>query len=155
VSDERTTDLVILGGGSGGYACALRAAELGLSVVLVEKDKLGGVLVVVLVRSCLGACGVLVLEVASAGTLAVRSRPSPSVGSNNLHAECSKPHRPASVCALQKLAAEVTLEAVDLGCERGLFEAQRRGGGRDGRVGRYFGESAKPFPSRAVVQCQA
>ncbi|OLL72942.1 Dihydrolipoamide dehydrogenase of branched-chain alpha-keto acid dehydrogenase [Pseudonocardia sp. Ae168_Ps1] len=37
-----TADLVILGGGSGGYACALRAAELGLSVVLVEKDKLGG-----------------------------------------------------------------------------------------------------------------
>ncbi|HVV30039.1 MAG TPA: dihydrolipoyl dehydrogenase [Mycobacteriales bacterium] len=35
-------DLVILGGGSGGYACALRAAELGMSVVLVEKDKLGG-----------------------------------------------------------------------------------------------------------------
>ncbi|MDQ4115482.1 MAG: dihydrolipoyl dehydrogenase [Actinomycetota bacterium] len=39
---EKTADLVILGGGSGGYACALRAAELGLSVVLVEKDKLGG-----------------------------------------------------------------------------------------------------------------
>ncbi|GAA1832467.1 dihydrolipoyl dehydrogenase [Pseudonocardia alni subsp. carboxydivorans] len=38
----RSADLVILGGGSGGYACALRAAELGLSVVLVEKDKLGG-----------------------------------------------------------------------------------------------------------------
>jgi len=35
-------DVVILGGGSGGYACALRAAELGLSVVLIEKDKLGG-----------------------------------------------------------------------------------------------------------------
>jgi len=35
-------DLVILGGGSGGYACALRGAQLGLSVVLVEKDKLGG-----------------------------------------------------------------------------------------------------------------
>ncbi len=35
-------DLVILGGGSGGYACALRAAELGLSVALVEKDKVGG-----------------------------------------------------------------------------------------------------------------
>ncbi len=35
-------DLVILGGGSGGYACAFRAAELGLSVVLVEKDKFGG-----------------------------------------------------------------------------------------------------------------
>lgn len=37
-----SADLVILGGGSGGYACALRAAQLGLSVVLVEKDKLGG-----------------------------------------------------------------------------------------------------------------
>ncbi|SNQ47024.1 branched-chain alpha-keto acid dehydrogenase E3 subunit (dihydrolipoamide dehydrogenase) [Frankia canadensis] len=35
-------DLVVLGGGSGGYAAALRAAELGLSVVLIEKDKLGG-----------------------------------------------------------------------------------------------------------------
>jgi dihydrolipoamide dehydrogenase len=35
-------DLVILGGGSGGYACALRAAQLGKSVVLIEKDKLGG-----------------------------------------------------------------------------------------------------------------
>jgi dihydrolipoamide dehydrogenase len=35
-------DLVILGAGSGGYAAALRAAELGMSVVLVEKDKVGG-----------------------------------------------------------------------------------------------------------------
>jgi dihydrolipoamide dehydrogenase len=35
-------DVVILGGGSGGYACALRAAQLGLQVALVEKAKLGG-----------------------------------------------------------------------------------------------------------------
>jgi dihydrolipoamide dehydrogenase len=35
-------DIVILGGGSGGYACALRAAQLGLDVVLIEKAKLGG-----------------------------------------------------------------------------------------------------------------
>lgn len=35
-------DLVILGGGSGGYACALRGAQLGLSVVLIEQDKVGG-----------------------------------------------------------------------------------------------------------------
>jgi len=35
-------DVVILGGGSGGYAAAFRATELGLSVALVEKDKLGG-----------------------------------------------------------------------------------------------------------------
>jgi len=39
---EHKADLVVLGGGSGGYAAALRAAELGLSVVLVERDKLGG-----------------------------------------------------------------------------------------------------------------
>ena len=35
-------DLIVLGAGSGGYACALRAAELGLTVGLVEKDKIGG-----------------------------------------------------------------------------------------------------------------
>jgi dihydrolipoamide dehydrogenase len=35
-------DIVILGAGSGGYACALRAAQLGLTVALVEKGKLGG-----------------------------------------------------------------------------------------------------------------
>ncbi len=35
-------DIVVLGGGSGGYACAFRAAELGLSVALVERDKVGG-----------------------------------------------------------------------------------------------------------------
>ncbi len=35
-------DIVILGGGSGGYACALRSAELGKRVALIEKDKVGG-----------------------------------------------------------------------------------------------------------------
>ena len=35
-------DVVILGGGSGGYACAFRATQLGLTVALIEKDKLGG-----------------------------------------------------------------------------------------------------------------
>lgn len=35
-------DVLVLGAGSGGYACALRAAQLGLSVGLVEEDKLGG-----------------------------------------------------------------------------------------------------------------
>ncbi len=41
MSDQQS-DLVILGGGSGGYACALRAAELGLSVTLIEQAELGG-----------------------------------------------------------------------------------------------------------------
>jgi dihydrolipoamide dehydrogenase len=35
-------DVLILGAGSGGYACALRAAQLGLTVGLVEKGDLGG-----------------------------------------------------------------------------------------------------------------
>ena len=35
-------DIVILGGGSGGYACALRASHLGLSVILIDADKVGG-----------------------------------------------------------------------------------------------------------------
>jgi len=39
---NETTDLVILGGGSGGYACALRAAQLGLTVTMIENDKVGG-----------------------------------------------------------------------------------------------------------------
>jgi dihydrolipoamide dehydrogenase len=39
---EQNFDLVILGAGSGGYAAALRASELGMSVGLIEKGKLGG-----------------------------------------------------------------------------------------------------------------
>jgi dihydrolipoamide dehydrogenase len=42
VTDSGSYDIVILGGGSGGYACALRAAELGKRVALIEKDKVGG-----------------------------------------------------------------------------------------------------------------
>ncbi|HTW20680.1 MAG TPA: dihydrolipoyl dehydrogenase [Mycobacteriales bacterium] len=42
MADPQSADLVILGGGSGGYACALRAAELGLSVIMIERDKVGG-----------------------------------------------------------------------------------------------------------------
>lgn len=39
---SQTYDLVILGAGSGGYAAALRGAQLGMSVALVEADKVGG-----------------------------------------------------------------------------------------------------------------
>ena len=40
--DDDKFDLVVLGAGSGGYACALRAAQLGLRVALVERDLVGG-----------------------------------------------------------------------------------------------------------------
>ena len=39
---DHNFDVVILGGGSGGYAAALRLAQLGKGVALIEKDKLGG-----------------------------------------------------------------------------------------------------------------
>ncbi|MFJ4679496.1 dihydrolipoyl dehydrogenase [Kitasatospora sp. NPDC088783] len=44
VANDASTvfDVVILGGGSGGYAAALRGAQLGLSVALIEKGELGG-----------------------------------------------------------------------------------------------------------------
>src|ERR1700733_2127949 len=43
LATETTYDLAVLGGGPAGYTCAIRAAQLGLKVALIEKtDKLGG-----------------------------------------------------------------------------------------------------------------
>ncbi|MFC7406050.1 dihydrolipoyl dehydrogenase [Georgenia alba] len=42
MAESQEYDIVILGAGSGGYAAALRAAELGMSVAMVEADKVGG-----------------------------------------------------------------------------------------------------------------
>jgi dihydrolipoamide dehydrogenase len=60
---------VILGGGNAGYACAFRATELGLSVAMVEKDKVGGTC---LHRGCIPTKALLhaadmVDEISSAG----------------------------------------------------------------------------------------
>ena len=66
------SDLVILGGGSGGYAAALRAAELGKSVVLIEKDKVGGTC---LHRGCIPTKALL-----HAGEVADSSRESEQFG---------------------------------------------------------------------------
>ena len=40
-----TFDVIVVGGGPAGYVCAIRAAQLGLSTAVVERDKLGGVCV--------------------------------------------------------------------------------------------------------------
>ncbi|MEU5434540.1 dihydrolipoyl dehydrogenase [Streptomyces sp. NPDC020719] len=40
--DNRVADVIVIGGGTGGYSTALRAAALGLTVVLAERDKVGG-----------------------------------------------------------------------------------------------------------------
>ena len=65
-------DVVILGGGSGGYACALRAAELGLRVVLIERDKVGG--------TCLHYGCIPTKALLHAGEVADSSRESESFG---------------------------------------------------------------------------
>ena len=40
---EQTFDLIVLGGGPGGYVAAIRAAQLGLKTALVEREHLGGI----------------------------------------------------------------------------------------------------------------
>src|SRR6202042_3938498 len=69
---DHQADVVILGGGSGGYATALRAAELGKSVVLVEKDKVGGTC---LHRGCIPTKALL-----HAGEIADQARESAAFG---------------------------------------------------------------------------
>jgi dihydrolipoamide dehydrogenase len=71
---DNQADLVILGGGSGGYAAALRAAELGQSVVLIEKDKVGGTC---LHRGCIPTKALL-----HAGEIADQARESEQFGVN-------------------------------------------------------------------------
>jgi dihydrolipoamide dehydrogenase len=71
---DNQSDLVILGGGSGGYAAALRAAELGKSVVLIEKDKVGGTC---LHRGCIPTKALL-----HAGEVADAARESATFGVN-------------------------------------------------------------------------
>ena len=40
---NHTCDLAIIGSGPGGYVAAIRASQLGMKVVIVERDALGGV----------------------------------------------------------------------------------------------------------------
>lgn len=42
---SNTFDVIVVGGGPAGYVCAIRAAQLGLTTAVVERDKLGGVCV--------------------------------------------------------------------------------------------------------------
>ncbi|MDO8688583.1 MAG: dihydrolipoyl dehydrogenase [Dehalococcoidia bacterium] len=41
-SQKETFDLIIVGGGTGGYVAAIRAAQLGMRVAVIEKEKMGG-----------------------------------------------------------------------------------------------------------------
>ncbi|HPF80290.1 dihydrolipoyl dehydrogenase [Nostocoides australiense] len=72
MSEPDEADVLILGAGSGGYACALRAAQLGLRVTLVEKDKVGG--------TCLHAGCIPTKAMLHAAEIADTARHSASVG---------------------------------------------------------------------------
>ncbi|HEX2902951.1 MAG TPA: dihydrolipoyl dehydrogenase [Jatrophihabitans sp.] len=74
MAGEQNFDVVILGGGSGGYAAALRSAELGKSVALIEKDKVGGTC---LHRGCIPTKALL-----HAGEIADGARESAQFGVN-------------------------------------------------------------------------
>jgi len=74
VAGEQNFDVVILGGGSGGYAAALRSAELGKTVALIEKDKVGGTC---LHRGCIPTKALL-----HAGEIADGARESAQFGVN-------------------------------------------------------------------------
>ncbi len=43
MAEAKTYDLAVIGGGPGGYVAAIRAAQLGLQTVLIEKEHLGGI----------------------------------------------------------------------------------------------------------------
>ncbi len=40
---EQNFDVAIIGSGPGGYVAAIRASQLNLKTVLIERDKLGGI----------------------------------------------------------------------------------------------------------------
>src|ERR1700744_5344207 len=40
---DTSFDVIVVGGGPGGYVCAIRAAHLGLKTAVVERDRLGGI----------------------------------------------------------------------------------------------------------------
>src|SRR5262245_9857880 len=43
MADTKHYDIVVIGGGPGGYVGAIRAAQLGMKTACIERDKLGGV----------------------------------------------------------------------------------------------------------------
>ncbi|MBE6484150.1 MAG: dihydrolipoyl dehydrogenase [Actinomycetaceae bacterium] len=72
MAETREYDIIVLGAGSGGYATALRAGQLGLKVGLIEADKVGGTC---LHRGCIPTKALL-----HAAEVADEMREGPSIG---------------------------------------------------------------------------
>src|SRR3954467_1801190 len=43
MADTNSFDVIVVGGGPGGYVCAIRCAQLGLRTAVVERDRMGGI----------------------------------------------------------------------------------------------------------------
>ena len=43
MADANSFDVIVVGGGPGGYVCAIRCAQLGLKTAVVERDRMGGI----------------------------------------------------------------------------------------------------------------
>ena len=111
---DATYDLVVLGAGSGGYACALRAAQLGLRVALVEKDLVGGTC---LHRGCIPTKAILhaaeVADAARDGSAVRRAR----------HAGQGRPRRGAGV---RRRGRRAPLQGPDRADQRARDHRRRR-----------------------------
>lgn len=76
MSETITTKVLIIGGGMGGYVCAIRLGQLGVEHTLVEADKLGGTC---LIRGCIPSKAMIhaaakyetVAKAADGGTLGI------------------------------------------------------------------------------------
>ena len=75
VGSSNDFDLVVLGAGTGGYAAAFRAAQLGLKVALVDEDKIGGTC---LHRGCIPTKALLESAASRTGSVTRRSSASMS-----------------------------------------------------------------------------
>jgi dihydrolipoamide dehydrogenase len=133
-----TFDLLVLGAGSGGYACALRAAQLGLRVGLVEKDKVGGTC---LHRGCIPTKAILhAAEVADAARGGSRF---------GIHASIDKIDLAAVAAYAEGVVGRLYKGLSGLVATRGIevISGEGRLVGTDGRPGIVVGDQTYHAPS--------
>jgi len=132
-------DIVILGGGSGGYACALRAAELGKRVVLIEKDKVGGTC---LHRGCIPTKALLHSgEIADQASLALDHGDAAALD------QPGEPLEEAGDDAVLVLVDAAHVDALERGVDAELL-GLARGVGHLGRVQEGLGRDAPDVQAR-------